>query len=114
MNSPALRRLTRRIKNQLLHPLSRGDTTIGITITSSTSKITKITAKIKKRNETGWRLSWEEVNPHSKGDRGSRNKVLVLLTNSPLTNSRPPKSKARKRLVLHSIIRLDGRQVVRP
>jgi len=83
-NSPALNKNTQKKKYNLEFTLVKRPVRNGTIKISSTSKITKITAKIKNRNETGWRVSSSEVNPHSRGDKNSRLNLFIFAKVKPI------------------------------
>lgn len=73
----------------------------GTTKISSISNTTKITAKIKKRRETGCRASTAVVNPHSRGEIVSRLEGLILLKADPIKMKRIPRAIASNVKTLH-------------
>ena len=81
--SPRLNRNTTKLKPQIASKLNEGLKTIGSTRTNSTSKITNTTAKIKNRKETGARVSFILLNPHSKGDKYSRDRASYFEKRRP-------------------------------
>ena len=77
---------------------------MGRTITSSTSKITKITAKIKNRSEIKARTSDKLLNPHSSGVIASRFTTYIL-------DNKPPSPKNTKERVSARINKENHRKI---
>ena len=101
--NPTLKKNTTNLNPQRASKLEEGLNTIGRTSTNSTSKITNTTAKIKNRNDTGERVSFILLKPHSRGDKYSRERASYLEKTKPsaknsklrvaLTRNRVPQKK---------------------
>jgi hypothetical protein len=92
--SPTLKRKTTKLNPQRASKLKEGLNTMGRTNTNSTSKITNTTAKIKNRSDTGERVSFILLKPHSRGERYSRERA------SYLENTRPNAKNSKLRVPL--------------